>query len=135
MPDNEYPPQFAESSLAGIEGEINAYAGGESMMRSAAHASTAAPEQTKALLGGGGPFGAVPVVVTGIKSPHVEGLPGLREAMIASAIIRLVNQLPPQHPIGAELRASALKLFAAGGDKISACGRSASRPRPRAKKK
>src|SRR4051812_1855376 len=122
MPDTDgsYPPQFAESCVAGVVGQINDFAGG---YEDSINAIAAAVPENRSLPGVPTNGAGIPVVVTGFKTPSGEALPGLREALIASAIIKLVGQIPPTNPLRQELRASALKLYAFGGDKISAYGK------------
>jgi hypothetical protein len=107
--------------VAGVVGQINDFAGGYES--SGLQDIAADLSQNKTLPGVPADGSGIPVVVTGFKGPSGETLPGLREALIASAIIKLVAHIPPNNPLRNELRASALKLYTMGGDKISNYGK------------
>jgi hypothetical protein len=126
--DMDYPPQYADSCVAGVVGQINDFAGPyESDSLSAPAPATAKGGAQSLGHGRQANDPGVPVVITGFKTPAGEALPGLRESLIASTIIKLIAHLPPTNPLREEIRKSALQLYAQGGDKISAYGRA---PKP-----
>jgi hypothetical protein len=115
-PGPEYPPQFSDSSISGVLGDINDFAGpeeGGGEFRSAAFAQKSAT-QGKAI----GDTNPTPVFITGIAGPQQATHPGLRETMVASAILRFVSQLPQNDPNVKKITSGAFGLMGKGGAKI-----------------
>jgi hypothetical protein len=125
--DNEYPPQFAESSISATIGQINDFAGAETSTRSAFAAPNTDVQKAVAAAGGS----AIPVVITGSRPGSGASFPGLRETMIGAAIYRLAEQVPSDNPHRQQLLDLALKLHYSGGDKIVR-QRSGGKPRKKA---
>ncbi|MFT3781413.1 MAG: hypothetical protein QM790_05295 [Nibricoccus sp.] len=48
-----------------------------------------------------------------------KSLPGIEEALVAAHILKLVKTLPAKTPGAAEIKAGAIKLAHAAGDKLS----------------
>jgi hypothetical protein len=117
MPGNQdYPPQFSESAISSAIGTVNDFAGSEGMeMRSAAAPSA---ENQRAMASLASVSGGIPVVITGTRPPTNTPFPGLREAMIGSAIFQLAAQVPDDNPIKKRIQELALELHYSGGDKI-----------------
>ncbi|MFT3870062.1 MAG: hypothetical protein QM715_16565 [Nibricoccus sp.] len=46
-------------------------------------------------------------------------LPGLQEALVAAQVLKLIKALPPKTPGVAEIKAGAIKLAHAAGEKLS----------------
>lgn len=131
MASPNHPPAFSQNAISNVSGQINDFAGASNTMRSMKMSGTSSVADDGALRAADR-RAPVPVVVTEIQGEPVEPLPGLREAMIASAIIRLVDQLPAGNPLGAEIRRSAARLYASGGEIIASYGRGDERaPKPR----
>jgi hypothetical protein len=112
--ENEYPPQFAESSISATIGQINDFAGAETSTRSAFAAPNADAQKAFAAAGGS----AIPVVITGSRPGSGANFPGLRETMIGAAIYRLAEQIPADNRYRQQLLDAALQLHYSGGDKI-----------------
>lgn len=108
-PGPEYPPQFSDSSISGVLGDINDFSGTDD---------------------GGGDFKALsakkavadpvpsPVFVTGIAGPKQPVHPGLRETMTASAILRLISTLPQNDPNVKAINKAAFRLMGVGAAKL-----------------
>jgi hypothetical protein len=122
MPGNsDYPPAFSNPSISSTVGQVNDFAGNasSSSMRSVGGASSKAAAA----------FGnvnlqaeeGIPVVITGSRPPMSAHFPGLREAMLGSAIFQLAEQLPDT-PDLAEIKKTikelALDLHLRGGETI-----------------
>ncbi len=129
MPENDYPPECVENSFASFAGELNGFAGlSDSGERSVSGGAEKSVAGFSAALGNIVP--PIPVVLTGSRGPHTDPIPGLRDAMIASAIIRMASLLPKASGDHAdELRAAALKLLQTGGQKIVDYSRNGGRPK------
>ncbi len=74
-----------------------------------------------------GQYDSIPVVITGTRPPMSADFPGLREAMIGSAIFQLAEQLP-ESPLKEEIKKLALDLHVSGGEKIVRSRKSISAP-------
>lgn len=126
---SDYPPEFVENCFASFEGELNGFAGPheDQSPYGTIHSPMMAPGGGSK--GQGGPAGPgtgdLRVVVDGTRSPRPrETLPGLREQMVAAAVLRIADQLPrdaAQHRT--RLRAAAHDLLAAGAEKAVRYGR------------
>jgi len=117
MPQNDYPPQFSESAISSAIGTVNDFAGAEGMeMRSAAAAPSGETQRAMASLAS--VSGGIPVVITGTRPPTNTPFPGLREAMIGSAIYQLAAQVPDDNPLKKRIQEIALELHYSGGDRI-----------------
>lgn len=118
MPGNQdYPPQFSESAISSAIGTVNDFAGAEGMeMRSAAAAAPSG--ETQRAMASLASSGGIPVVITGTRPPTNTPFPGLREAMIGSAIFQLAAQVPDENPIKKRIQELALELHYSGGDRI-----------------
>lgn len=116
MPGNQdYPPQFSESAISSAIGTVNDFAGAEGMETRSAAVPTAETQRAMASLASSG---GIPVVITGSRAPTNTPFPGLREAMIGSAIYQLAAQVPDDNPIKKRIQELALELHYTGGDKI-----------------
>jgi hypothetical protein len=115
--DSDFPPQFSESSISSAIGTVNDFAGPEAMeTRSAAVLSA----ENQRVLGGLASIpGGIPVVITGTRAPVSTPFPGLREAMIGSAIYQLAAQVPNSNPLKKRIQDLALELHFLGGDRIA----------------
>jgi hypothetical protein len=131
MPDDdpEYPLECADTSFASIFGEINGFAGTENSGDKNGVPAGANQKGLNALTSAfGQAIPPIPVLITGSRNPKPETIPGLREAMIASAVLRLAAQLPASSSANsAELRAAGLRLLGLGGQKIVEFSKRASR--------
>ncbi len=109
MPDYpNYPPQFANSAVSAMIGQINDLSGTNSKNVEARKA----PGGSDLRAGDGVP---VPVVITGTSNPREIHFPGLRETMIGAAIVQLAEQLDPSNELGVKIRELALELHRSGG--------------------
>jgi hypothetical protein len=119
---------MSESSLASMMGEINDFAGSDSTStRAFAAAPGANDDVTRALSNLIGSQGAVPVVLTGTRPPNQIPFPGLREAMVGAAIVRLLQQISDENPIKSQIHELALQLHRSGGEQIARGGSTKSR--------
>ncbi len=117
MPNSSYPPQHTQSAMSAMLGQINDLAGSNSTLRS----MTAPAESDGASSLSAGNFGSpVPVVITGTQNPNEPHFPGLREAMIGSAIYQLAQQIPPDSRFAEQIKELALALHRSGAEKILA---------------
>ncbi len=123
MPGNsDYPPAFSNPSISSTVGQVNDFAGNDasSSTRSVGAASNkaaAAAFGNANLHAGDG----IPVVITGSRPPMSAHFPGLREAMLGSAIFQLAEQLPDTADLAQikkTIKELALDLHLRGGEKI-----------------
>lgn len=118
MPDYEHPPQFAESSVTAMIGQINDFSGAEQYDTSTADAGHAAIQATTRSL----PTDAtkpVPVVIAGSRRPTGIPFPGLREQMIGAAIIQLAEQIPvDSRELQTQIITAARALLRTGAEKL-----------------
>lgn len=115
MPDSSYPPQFADSVVSSMIGQINDFAGSDANMDVAAAPQVGIGQGAGAASANGG---AIPVVITGTRSPSPTHFPGLRETMIGAAIYQLADQLPPDSRFREQIKGIATQLHRSGAQKI-----------------
>lgn len=118
MPDYEHPPQFAESSVTAMIGQINDFSGAEQYDTSTAGGTQQTIQaNTRAL-----PTEAtrpIPVVIAGSRRATGIPFPGLREMMISAAIIQLAEQIPvDSRELQAQIITAARSLQRAGAEKV-----------------
>lgn len=117
----EYPPQFADSVVSSIIGQINDLSGSEPETTSSPSANIDL-KRGSAFAGALEDIRPIPVFITGSRAPSNNHFPGLREAVIGSAIIQLADQIPDDSAellrIKEEIIRVAEKLHRAGATKI-----------------
>lgn len=122
--NQDYPPQCTDSCVSSTIGQINDLSGPEEQFDSQGEQTIAAQAlKLNPTHGGIGERaltdGALPVVITGSRPPFSNHFPGLRESLIASAIIQLAEQIPEDNgEIREAIIQAAERLHRAGGDKI-----------------
>lgn len=118
---SDYPPEFVENCFASFEGELNGFAGpnGDEANGSTWSPMTAGAAQKAVGAAATGARGDVPVVIAGTRSPRPRAvIGGLREQMVAAAVMRIADQLPADAAVFRNrLRSVALDLLSAGAEK------------------
>lgn len=133
MSHGSYPPQFSMNSVSNVVGNLNDLAG--SSNSSSRSLMPNRDGDAQAALSGAARFGgSVPVVITGTQNPDEPDFPGLREAMIGSAIWQIAQQASGDD-IAERIKELALELHRRGAQKILDASRPANQTTKKPTKK